>query len=228
MCVLICRIGERPLLGANRDEAYARPFRAPRLWAAGTPFWAPRDEEEGGSWIGVNEAGLVVAITNRSTLPQADGRASRGLLVTGALARPGLDAAVAWLEAELERAPRNPCQILLLQHGDNRLFRVGPDGVETRALAPGVHVLSNLHEPDEIDFGLPGDVDLEAIRPILADTSPRLPRGYAVCKYAGWRGTVASSLIEPNKTFLFAGGPPDRVGYERVAGYAGSGSSSAP
>ena len=49
MCVLICRVGEHPLLAANRDERYARPFVAPDLWEAPTPFWAPRDEEEGGS-----------------------------------------------------------------------------------------------------------------------------------------------------------------------------------
>ena len=85
MCVLICRVGQAPLLAANRDEVYARPFSSPRRWVADTPFWAPRDEEEGGTWIGVNRNGLVVAITNRSRLPAEGGRASRGLLVTGAL-----------------------------------------------------------------------------------------------------------------------------------------------
>jgi uncharacterized protein with NRDE domain len=219
MCILICRVGERPLVAANRDEAYARPFTAPRVWVAETPFWAPRDEEEGGTWIGVNREGLIAAITNRSTLPEASHRASRGLLVTGMLARGGFDRACSWLEAELSRSPRNPCQIVGFQGVRGRLFRVGPDGVESRHLEPGIHVLSNLHEPDELDFGLPAEPSWDDLRRVLADTAPRLPRGYAVCKRAGWRGTVASSFIEPSRRFLFAAGPPDAVDFEPVAGY---------
>ena len=90
-----------------------------------------------------------------------------------------------------------------------------------RDLEPGIHVLSNLHDSDEIDFGLAPDADWEAIRPILADRSPQLPRGFAVCKDAGWRGTVASALIEPGERFLFADGPPDEAEYLAVAGYPG-------
>ncbi|HEX5138901.1 MAG TPA: NRDE family protein [Planctomycetota bacterium] len=219
MCILICRIGERPLVAANRDEAYARPFTAPRVWVADTPFWAPRDEEEGGTWIGVNREGLVAAITNRSTLPETAGRASRGLLVAGALAKGSFDRACGWLGEDLAHAPRNPCQVVVFQGVRGRLFRVGPEGTEARDLAPGLHVLSNLHEPGELDFGLSPDPSWDDLRAVLADTAPRLPRGYAVCKRAGWRGTVASTFIEPHRRFLFAGGPPDVVEFEPVAGY---------
>jgi hypothetical protein len=219
MCILICGVGERPFVAANRDEAYARPFTAPRVWMADTPFWAPRDEEEGGTWIGVNREGLVAAITNRSTLREAPGRASRGLLVTGALARGGFERACGWLEDDLRRSPRNPCQVVVLEGVRGRLFRVGEGGVEARDIGPGIHVLSNLHEPGELDFGLPPGPSWEDLRAVLSDTAPRLPRGYAVCKRAGWRGTVASSLIEPGRRFLFAPGPPDVVPFEPVAGY---------
>jgi hypothetical protein len=184
-----------------------------------TPFWAPRDEEEGGTWIGVNRLGLVAAITNRSTLPESAGRASRGLLVTGMLARGGLDDASSWLGEELSRSPRNPCQVVGVEGARGRLFRVGPEGVQSHDLAPGIHVLSNLHEPGELDFGLSPDPSWDELRGVLADTSPRLPRGYAVCKRAGWRGTVASAFIEPLRRFLFAPGPPDAVEFEPVAGY---------
>jgi uncharacterized protein with NRDE domain len=216
MCVLVCRVGGAPFVAANRDEAYARPFSAPRRWEAATPFWAPRDEVEGGTWIGVNLKGLVVAITNRSRLPEAAERASRGHLVTAALAGGGLDEARAAVEQELERAPRNPCQLLLLQGERALLFAVGPDGIETGPLAPGLHVLSNLHDPDEIAFGLDPGARWEEVKPLLADTRPNLPRGFAVCKRAGWRGTVSSALIEPGVRFLFAGGPPDIAPYDVV------------
>jgi len=219
MCILICRVGDEPLLAANRDEVYARPFSGPRRWVADTPFWAPRDEEEGGTWIGVNCNGLIAGITNRSTLPTQTGRASRGHLVTGMLASADLDAARVWVEAELNGAQRNPCQLFAMHGPRAFLCRVGTDGFETRELPHGIHVLSNLHEPDEVDFGLEPDAGWDDMRPILADPSARLPRGFAVCKRAGWRGTVASALIEPGRRFLFAGGPPDETEYEPVADY---------
>jgi len=221
MCILICRVGDAPLLAANRDEVYARPFSPPRRWVARTPFWAPRDEEEGGTWLGVNANGLLAAVTNRSRLGQEAGRASRGHLVVGALAAGDTASARAWLEEELALLPRNPCQLLVARGREAFLTRVGPEGVETETLGPGFHVLSNLHDLGEIDFDLEPDASWEEIRPVLADATPRLPRGYAVCKRAGWRGTVASAFIEPGKTFLFADGPPDEVGYEEVSGYCG-------
>ena len=226
MCVLICRVGESPALAANRDEHYTRPFSPPRLWVADTPFWAPRDDEEGGTWIGVNRHGLIAAITNRSTLTETPGRASRGHLVAGVLARPDAAAARDWLTRELRAGAHNPCQIVAIEADRSWLCRIdGPD-FEFTELAPGIHVLSNLHEPGEIDFFLGADPTLDEMRLELADASPRLPRGYAVCKRAGWRGTVASALIEPGTRFWFAGGPPDETPYEPVPGYPGAGSSS--
>jgi len=216
MCVLIFRVGEQPLLAGNRDEVYARPFSSPRRWVAATPFWAPRDEEEGGTWIGVNRNGLMAAITNQSRLEEVPGCASRGHLVTGALAQAGLDSAMEWVRLELVRAPRSPFQLLLLQGPRARIVRVAPGGTEWDNALPGLHVLSNLHDPGEIDLGLPPDASWEEIRPILADPSPRLPRDVAVCKRAEWRGTVASAMVEPGHAFLFAPGPPDEVDYDRV------------
>ena len=219
MCVLICRVGEKPLLAANRDELYARPFSAPRRWMAGTPFWAPRDEEEGGTWIGVNAAGLMAGITNRSRLKEEPGRSSRGHLISGVLAAGGFDEADVWLRERLDAAAHNPCQVYIAQGNRARVFAVDGD-YEERTLRQGIHVLSNLHDPGEIDFGLADDAGWDEMRPILQDTEPRLPRGFAVCKDAGWRGTVASALIEPGTRFLFAPGPPDTVAYQPVPGYA--------
>ena len=221
MCVLICRVGEYPLLGANRDEEYARPFSAPRAWVSPVVFWAPRDEEQGGTWIGVNVTGVIAAITNLSRLEVQAGRPSRGHLVAGLLRHRRIADARRWLESELAGKEHNPCQLLCMQGGVAWVCRVEGAAVSFSLLPPGIHVLSNLHDFDEIDFGLEADAGWEEIRPILADRSPRLPRGYPVCKDAGWRGTVASALIEPGKRFLFADGPPDEAEYLPVAGYGG-------
>jgi hypothetical protein len=215
VCVLICRVGERPILAANRDEAYARPFAAPRLWVAATPFWAPRDEEEGGTWLGVNARGVVAAITNRSALPERRGLPSRGGLVVAALEAPTLDRARARVETEVAAGPRNPFQLLVAQGARAFLAVHGPEGTRVRDLPPGFHVLSNLHAEGEIELPLAPDASLDDLRVLLADR--------AICKDAGWRGTVASALIEPGRAFLFADGPPDEAPFEPVPGYPGWG-----
>ena len=220
MCVLICRVGEKPLLAANRDEVYARPFSAPRAWVSPVVFWAPRDEDEGGTWIGVNAAGVVAAITNLSRLEAIAGRPSRGHLVAGLLRHERIDDARGWLESELAGKEHNPCQLLCMQRGVAWVCRVDGAEFSVSVLAPGIHALSNLHDSDEIDFGLAADAGWAEIQPVLADRSARLPRGYSVCKDAGWRGTVASALIEPGERFLFADGPPDEAEYLAVPGYA--------
>jgi hypothetical protein len=161
----------------------------------------------------------MAAITNRSLLQVRPDRASRGHLVTGVLGLGALAEARGWVERELRRAPRNPFQLLVAQGEEAFLCRSGPDGDDLANLAAGFHVLSNLHEPDEIDFGLQPDAGWDEIRPILGDTGPRLPRGFAVCKRTDWRGTVASALIEPGRRFLFADGPPDEADYSPVSGY---------
>ena len=79
--------------------------------------------------------------------------------------------------------------------------------------------------PEAFHAGGFDDAGWDDIRPILANREKTLPRDFAVCKDAGWRGTVASALIEPGARFLFADGPPDRVAYERVRAYPISGGS---
>jgi hypothetical protein len=213
LCVLIVGVGRHPFLAANRDEVYARPFSGPRRWVAPVPFVAPRDEEEGGTWIGMNDAGIVAGIANRSLLPGRGGLASRGHLVTGVLSLPDLGRAREWLDGELSRAPRNPFQLVAFQGGEAFLCAGGPEGHRIEALAPGLHVLSNLHDPDTVDFGLSPEPGFEDLARILRDASPRLPGGWPVLKRTSWRGTVASAYLSPPATFLFADGPPDRVPY---------------
>ena len=73
---------------ANRDEHLDRASSPPRLWPGPMPFLAPRDDVAGGTWLGVNAAGVFVGITNRYLGPKDDARVSRGALVTSALALP--------------------------------------------------------------------------------------------------------------------------------------------
>lgn len=75
------------ILAGNRDEMRDRPWRAPgRHWPDRPEVVAGMDELSGGSWLGVNDWGLLAAVLNRrgSLGPDARKR-SRGELVLEAL-----------------------------------------------------------------------------------------------------------------------------------------------
>lgn len=91
MCTLVLAahvFADHPLVVvANRDEMLDRPSSPPLVWRGGPiEFIAPRDDLAGGTWLGVNTAGVFVGITNRYLGPKDPARVSRGALVTDALA----------------------------------------------------------------------------------------------------------------------------------------------
>ncbi len=91
MCTLV--ILRRPghpwplILAANRDEMTDRPWLAPgRHWPDRPEVVAGRDETAGGSWLGLNDHGVVAGVLNRvDSLGPEPGKRSRGELVLEAL-----------------------------------------------------------------------------------------------------------------------------------------------
>ncbi len=96
MCTLIALYRAVPgydiVLGMNRDEDRMRPAEPPQSLAGPPAIVAPRDARAGGTWIGVNEAGLVVALSNRRGKTSTAAR-SRGQLVLDILRLPNVRAA---------------------------------------------------------------------------------------------------------------------------------------
>lgn len=105
MCTLSWWIsGERRGVFFNRDEKRTRTLGAPpELVASESPslsYLAPKDPDQGGTWIGVNEAGLIVALLNNYPIYQENlaGQVSRGLLVSSLLKScASTQAALDWL-----------------------------------------------------------------------------------------------------------------------------------
>src|ERR1700728_1058816 len=75
------------LIAANRDEMVGRPWLAPGRHRPDPPeVVAGKDSLAGGSWLGINNDGVVAGILNRfGTLGPAPGQRSRGELVLEAL-----------------------------------------------------------------------------------------------------------------------------------------------
>jgi hypothetical protein len=103
MCTLI--VMRRPgaawplVIAANRDELASRPARPPgRHWPDRAEVVAGLDLEAGGSWLGINDDGVVAGVLNRvGTLGPAAGKRSRGDLVLEALDHADAAAAAAAL-----------------------------------------------------------------------------------------------------------------------------------
>src|SRR5438132_5679988 len=107
MCTLVIAFRARadaPLIvAANRDELYARPSAPPRLEPGPPRALLPLDLRQGGTWLGLNEHGLFVGITNRAGGTKDPARKSRGLLVREALharSARGLHAAMGQLDPQ--------------------------------------------------------------------------------------------------------------------------------
>ena len=80
------------ILAANRDEMKHRPWRSPaRHWPDHPNVVAGLDELAGGSWLGLNDDGVVAAVLNRvGSLGPTPGKRSRGELILRALDEPNV------------------------------------------------------------------------------------------------------------------------------------------
>lgn len=145
MCTLILAHRVFPgvplAVAANRDEMLARASSPPQLVAGAPRALMPRDLAAGGTWLGLNERGLFVGITNRAGQPPDRTRASRGALVVDALRAPDAAALHARL-ASLDPVRYNPFHLLYADGA--RAFVTWCDGAKVRqqVLEPGLHVVT--------------------------------------------------------------------------------------
>jgi uncharacterized protein with NRDE domain len=240
VCFVLALLGLRadcPLIvAANRDEARARPSRPPFRWPR-EAIWAGRDDLAGGTWLGVNDRGVVAAVTNRrepapSELDRPDpSPPSRGRLCLALLDHPSAAAAARALPAELTERRYNPFNLLCADpYGGWAATWRG----DVRRLSPGRHLITNRGEIDEpdlavavradqrlaaIDLAAPLDELLRGLGALCADTAGPDP----ICRLGGERGTVSSSLIAVGAdgrlaAYWHADGPPAEVAYRPVAG----------
>ena len=139
MCIAVLAWQAHPrwqlVVAANRDEYHARPAAPLARWDDGSGIIAGQDLTGGGTWLGVQEAGRLVLITNfRVARYPEPGRASRGALVTGLLT--GSD------PEKVPLALYNPFNLFCAEVSGARFLSNYPED-ERGLLMPGVHGLSN-------------------------------------------------------------------------------------
>lgn len=250
MCTLI--LLRRPshhwplLLATNRDEMLGRPWLQPaRHWAEHPGIMAGLDQLAGGSWLGINNQGVVAAILNRTgTLGSTPGKRSRGELVLKALTYA--DAAKASTAmTEMNLGDYRTFNLIVADRQD--AFWVthrGSDAgrrVESEMLPEGVSMLTdrNVNDPKSpriqmylSAFQTASEPDPEAEDGWASWTSllssrrfdPAAGPGGAMTVVNGDFGTLSSSLIAipsdqqsgEGPIWHFAAGPPDRAEYQRL------------
>jgi len=135
------------ILGMNRDEVVNRRCSEPQLVQKGLKIYAPIDEQAGGTWLGVNECGVLAAVLNRVSEKSNDAPVnprSRGLLCLDALARRSA-AEIREFVVDQTKEPRYNKFDLLCMDSRNA-FLVHYDNVKTshiEELGAGLHVLVN-------------------------------------------------------------------------------------
>lgn len=131
------------VLAATRDEALDRPSEPPTVRDRDPAVVAPRDGEAGGTWIGVAETGVTVAVTNRWLDVDTEGDRSRGLLVRDCLRARSAAAAARAVERELDERRYEGFNLVVAD--DVAAFLLSYDGrLAVTRLDPGVHVIGNV------------------------------------------------------------------------------------
>jgi hypothetical protein len=125
------------MLAMNRDEQMSRPRALPpRAHQTGSRKSLYPSEASGGTWIGVNDAGLGVALINWYAKPQRD-RAlcvSRGIMVPHLLAAETLAEAGVFL-SDLPLAQINPFRVIAISAGERKIREWRWDGKLLKSMA---------------------------------------------------------------------------------------------
>src|SRR5262245_32087434 len=144
MCLLalLFRVVEdAPIVAAgNREEAYARGGEPPQVFEGACRFVAGRDPVAGGTWFGVNQHGVLVAVTNRPKTHSPHQPRSRGLLARELLGCPTAAEASDRAARELGLNHYAGCNVLCADAERAIVLHAG-DWLRVRPLPPGLYVL---------------------------------------------------------------------------------------
>ncbi len=206
------------VIAANRDEYLARPALPPTTLLEHPHVVGGKDLQASGTWLGINQHGLVAGLLNRRRADYGDPNPalrSRGLLCLDALRHRTAAEAAAFVRGQ-RGADYNAFNLLVASREEAFVAYNRGGGLELVNLTPGMHLLTNV---DLDDFECPRISrahDRFALAHLLADHSTQLDaregRPNALCQHMGDYGTRSSSLIFQGRngsvSHFFAPGPP--------------------
>lgn len=217
----------------NRDEQLSRPAALPpAVHQCGEFAGLYPCELGGGTWIGLNEAGLTLALINWYSQPQCASTLSRGVVIPALLAAETAREVDVRLRA-LPLSRMNPFRVMVISPGEKRLQEWRSNGtlLEGFALAwERRHWFSSGFDEDEANRvrrltcrRAAGDFD-EGTLPWLRrlHRSHQPARGaFSVCMHRVDAGTVSCtgvSVCRDEARMTYHAGPPCRRGPHFVKG----------
>lgn len=156
MCLLVFAWKTEPgyplVVAANRDERLDRPAHSLCVLAAHSPrILGGRDDLAGGTWLAVNEHGVVAGLTNRPSPGGRDpAKRSRGELPLLLAGQRTAATGVRELVRSVQPGQYNPAWLLVGDRETLSYIELASDRPPVvRSLPPGVHILENtgLGEP---------------------------------------------------------------------------------
>lgn len=206
------------IVAANRDEQYNRASSAPGFLDENPKIIAGKDLRAGGTWLGVNEHGLIVGILNRRSNGQeipATTMRSRGLLCMDLLRQISTASAKSFIDGHTESY--NPFTVVFGDK-DKMYASYNSDGrIMTHNLEAGLHVFSSAADFDlhsvkaKRAYSLFTHLDgraqpargevsqsITALQSVLSDHSAganSTDPGDAICVHREASSTVSSSII---------------------------------
>ncbi len=258
MCTLVLYFHVFPqypiVIAANRDESLTRPSSPPLQLGSSPWIYGGQDLLAGGTWLGINEYGLVAAVLNRRTPGPLDPRCrSRGLLCLDALKYSSASSSLGFVTAQ--RPQYNPFSLVVADQFSAYLVYPSPHILQVRHLTPGMYMITN-HDPNDLQCpriarfshrflqvsqnhsGTPPRVpDLfTQLHTLLAEhdeTTGGLDSRTSLCLHLNGYGTCSSTLLaysssEERYIYYFASGPPCQAVYEEVRVPAGALASQPP
>jgi uncharacterized protein with NRDE domain len=226
------------VVAANRDEAVDRPSRPPSVVESDPVVFAPLDEHAGGTWMGVNEHGVFVGITNR-WVEGLTAERSRGLLVRDCLRAETAADAARVVESAVGADAYDGFNLVVADANAAILLEWGGT-LRVTTFEPGVHVVVNVgadgtffEPPRRPEVGPEQGTNAgrlrEHLRPEPGETTASwrhrareaiADHEFGACVHEDHYGTVSSALVTVGEDgtiqYDHAEGPPCETAFERV------------
>ena len=234
MAILYKVAGNTPILVAsNRDEFFNRPTQIPKIQSGSPRAVCGIDLKSGGTWLGVNQHGMFVAVTNRpKTMVPAEPR-SRGILCRELLKTSNAKQAAEMAARELATGAYAGANYVCAD-AESAAVVYGGDRIEVVEIKPGLHLLSNGDLDDQNDprhefvrrmltlHTLDSAVTFLAVASRIFSREPDAVGQRGAIIAGKDYGTVSSTLLAlSNKiqqsTYQYAPGPPCDRSYDDLS-----------
>ncbi len=182
------------IIGANRDEMKDRPWRPPgRHWSERFDILAGQDELAGGTWLGMNDFGLIAGVLNRrGSLGPKEGYRSRGELPLEALDHADAAAAAVAL-ADINPNAYRPFNLVLADNRDAYWLRLAETHwglhAEVKPIPAGISLITASDR---------NDTSSARIRTYLPQFENAEAPDPAVGNWSAWQALFASRMYDPD------------------------------